>query len=104
MIKIKTKKEIRQELEAQINAYLNSGGEIEGVAQGTSGRELGANLNNAIPLNSEKQTRTLLVDEIQALDERKKSKNSTSSKPEPHRPQKKIIYDDFGEPLREVWE
>lgn len=104
MIKIKTKKEIRQELKTQVNAFLNSGGEIEGVDQGISGRELGANLNNAITLNEGKQTRTLLVDEIQALDERKKSKTPPNAKPEPHRPQKKIIYDDFGEPLREVWE
>jgi hypothetical protein len=103
MIKVKTKKEIRQELDDEVNRFLSKGGAIEDVKVGASGKELGANINNAIPLNGEKQTRTLLVNEINALDERKKAK-LTQKKSEPHRPKKKVIYDDFGEPLREVWE
>jgi len=104
MIKVKTKKEIRQELDAEINAFLNRGGEIEDVERGASGKALGANLNNNIPLNEGKQPRTLLVDEIKALDERKQSKSKTDTHKTAHTPKKKIIYDDFGEPLREIWE
>ncbi len=103
MIKIKTKKEIRQELENEINQFLSKGGEITDIEQGASGKELGANLNNAIPLNGEKQTRTPLTDEVKALDERKQSKIKPDTKTT-GRPKKKIIYDDFGEPLREIWE
>ncbi len=103
MIKIKTKKEIRQELDDEVNRFLASGGKIKDIEQGASGKELGANIDNAIPLNSEKQTRTLLTEEINALDERKRSKQ-VEKKPIEPRPKKKVIYDDFGEPLREIWE
>lgn len=104
MIKIKTKKEIRQELDDEINQFLSSGGAIKDVEQGASGKELGANLNSAIPLNNGVQTRTPLTNEVNALDERKRAKSQSTAKAPPHRPKKKIIYDDFGEPLREVWE
>jgi hypothetical protein len=104
MIKVKTKKEIRQELDDEINAFLTGGGEIKDVIRGASGKELGANLNNNIPLNEGKKTRTLLVDEIKALDERKQNKSKSDANKTPRKPKKKIIYDDFGEPLREVWE
>ncbi len=104
MIKVKTKQEIRQELEAEIQKFLSKGGSIQDIERGASGKELGANLNNSIPLSGEKQTRTPLTDEVQALDERKKQKNQPPKKPEPPKPKKRIIYDDFGDPLREVWE
>lgn len=104
MIKVKTKKEIRQELDAEINQFLTQGGAIKDIERGASGKEFGANINNAIPLNNEKQTRTPLTDEVQALEERKKSHLQTPKKTPPARPKKRIIYDDFGEPLREVWE
>lgn len=103
MNKIKTKHQIRQELEEEISAFLSKGGEIKDIERGASGKELGANVNNSIPLNQEKNTRTLLVDEIKALDERKHAKTASTPAPK-HIPRKKIIYDDFGEPLREVWE
>ncbi|MFT5117785.1 MAG: hypothetical protein ACI9NY_001318 [Kiritimatiellia bacterium] len=104
MIKIKTKKEIRQELDDEVNRFLSKGGAISDIEQGASGKEMGVNINNSIPLNNEKQTRTPLTNEVNALDQRKKSKLQATKKPAPHRPKKKVIYDDFGEPLREVWE
>lgn len=104
MIKIKTKKEIRQELDDEISQFLSGGGEIKDIERGASGKEFGANINNSIPLNEEKKTRTLLVDEIKALDDRKQAKSKANPKAPTRKPQKKIIYDDFGEPLREVWE
>jgi hypothetical protein len=104
MIKVKTKKQIRQELEDEINRFITSGGEIKDIEQGASGKEMGVNINSAIPLNAEKQTRTPLLDEVNALDERKKSKQESNKKATPTKPKKKIIYDDFGDPLREVWE
>lgn len=103
MIKLKTKKEVRQELEHDVQRFLLKGGKISDIEQGASGKEMGANINNSIPLNTQKQTRTLLTEEIQALDKRKQSKNP-SPPPSPKKPEKRIIYDDFGEPLREVWD
>lgn len=104
MIKVKTKKEIRQELEDAMNSFISSGGAVKDIEQGASGKEMGVNINNSIPFNTEKNTRTPLLDEVNALDERKKSRLQSAKKAAPARPQKKIIYDDFGEPLREVWE
>jgi len=104
MIKVKTKKEIRKELDDEINAFLTRGGEIKDVERGASGKAMGANLNNNIPLNEGKQTRTPLVDEVKALDERKQNKTKGSEVKKAHTPKKKIIYDDFGDPLREIWE
>jgi hypothetical protein len=101
--KLKTKQDIRKEMEEEVNKYLNQGGTIQQVAQGISGREDNANLNQAIPLTQgEKQTRTLLNDTVKAIDERKQKKKPAP--PESHTPKKRIIYDDFGEPIREIWE
>jgi len=102
MIKIKTKAEIRQELEDEIHNFLNSGGEIEDIHQGVSGKDIGANIDSRITFTQEKQPRTPLTTEVQALDARKQKKKPEPAKPS--RPKKRIIYDDFGEPLREVWE
>ena len=102
MIKIKTKAEVRRELEQQMQQFLKKGGCVENIEQGASGKEMGANINNAIPLNHEKQTRTPLIEEVNNLDARKNSKKASASKTS--RPKKRIIYDDFGDPIREVWE
>ncbi len=101
--KLKTKQEVRDEMEKEILDYLHSGGKIDQVLQGVSGREDNSNLNQTIPFNEgEKQTRTLLIETVKAIDERKqKKKPAPLLKP---KPQKRIIYDDFGEPIREIWE
>jgi hypothetical protein len=102
--KLKTKKDVREEMEREISQYLTSGGAINEVQQGISGRENNSNLNQTIPfVEGEKQTRTPLTEEVKSLDERKNKKKSLASSPV-YRPKKRIIYDDFGEPVREVWE
>jgi hypothetical protein len=101
--KLKTKKEVREEMEREISQYLTGGGAINEVQQGISGRENNSNLNQTIPfIEGEKQTRTPLTETVKALDDRKNKKKAISSAV--HRPKKRIIYDDFGEPVREVWE
>ena len=102
--KLKTKQEVREEMEREISRYLNSGGEINRVKQGVSGREDNSNLNQTIPfVEGEKQTRTPLTQTVKDLDERKHKKKTPPPAPV-HRPRKKIIYDDFGEAIREIWE
>jgi hypothetical protein len=101
--KLKSKKEIRQEMEQEVWQFLNDGGEIEKVDRGISGRIDNSNINQAVPFyQGEKQTRTLVNETVKALDERKQKKKT--SPPKKHKPQKKIIYDDFGDPIREIWE
>ena len=102
--KLKTKKDVREEMEREISQYLTSGGAIDEIQQGISGRENNSNLNQTIPfVEGERQTRTPLTEEVKSLDERKNQKKSLTSSPV-YRPKKRIIYDDFGEPVREVWE
>ncbi|MDB4309084.1 hypothetical protein N9913_02120 [Porticoccaceae bacterium] len=40
---------------------------------------------------------------VSALDSRKKKKTPPKPVKVSKRPKKKLIYDDFGEPVREVW-
>jgi hypothetical protein len=90
-------------MEQEIWQFLNNGGEIKQIERGISGRLDNQNINQAVPFyQGEKQTRTLLNDTVKAIDERKQKKKNTSQKK--HTPKKKIIYDDFGEPIREIWE
>lgn len=90
-------------MEKEIQEYLGTGGKINQIKQGTSGRESNINLNNSIPFTpSEHPTRTLVNETVKAIDERKQKKKPAAT--EKHRPKKRIIYDDFGEPIREIWE
>jgi len=104
--KIVTKRDIRTEIEKQIDDYLTQGGEVEAVPQGISGRE-GAQgpiraANGAF--QEPKQERTYLPDVVAALDARKQTrKKPVPTKKTKSRPRKRIIYDDFGEPLRWEW-
>ncbi len=101
--KLKTKREVRDEMDKEIQDYLKTGGKIDQIDQGISGRDSNTNLNHAIPFTpSENPKRTLVNDTVKAIDERKQKKKTTVS--EKHTPKKRIIYDDFGEPIREVWE
>lgn len=107
MISNKTKQEQRRELEQALRAYLDRGGKVREVPPGVSGRE---DHNRALPhifdKKNEPQTRTPLDQLVAAIDQRRKP---AAIKPplkarSPKRPRKKIIYDDFGQPLRWEWE
>lgn len=103
MKKIITKRQIRSQIEQQIDDYLKQGGQVEQVTQGVSGRD-GATgpINPNITFDQPKQERTYIPDVIAALDERKKPKTAVKQKRKT-KARKKIIYDDFGEPLRWEW-
>ena len=103
MEKPKSKKQIRDELDQAVKAYLDQGGAIESIARGISGRHDNLNINHITPFtDGARSTRTLLTDTVKTIEERKHKKKPEPVKP--RKPQKKIIYDDFGEPIREVWE
>ncbi len=103
MKKIISKQDIRRQLEQQVDAFLNEGGEVIAVARGISGR-----VNPSAPLKpgsfSEHNSseRTYLPELVATLDARKRPKKSVPGRRQP-RPRKKMIYDDFGEPLRWEW-
>lgn len=105
-----TKAELRRELDRQVDAYLREGGSVQNIPRGISGRPPGAGPLPATPLfngesfgNEQKEKRTYLVDVIAAIEARRKPPNTRKTLPR-RRPRKKFIYDDFGEPIRWVWE
>lgn len=104
MNKRPTKAEARQQLESKIEEFIQQGGEIKSVESGASGLEDGNYNRNSFVFGYPKEERTPTTKEMAAIDARRRAK--TVSKPShsfSRKPKKKIIYDDFGEPVREVW-
>jgi hypothetical protein len=104
MNKRPTKSETRQQLESKIEEFIQQGGEIKTVESGATGLEDGNYNRNGFVFGYPKEERTPATQELAAIDARRRSKTVT---PPSHtfsrKPKKKIIYDDFGEPIREVW-
>lgn len=94
-----TKAELRAELERQIQDYLQTGGVVQDVPRGTSGHLDNRNLFGNLGQNPPRQERTPVDDVVQALEARK----HPISSPKKKRPRKKLLTDDFGEPLRWIW-
>ena len=102
MIKRPTKSEIRTSLNNEIDDFLNKGGEIVRFDQGDSSLVDGKYDRNQFVHGQPKQERTPLSDTLNDIDQRKSSKRNAGPIKKTRRV-RKIIYDDFGEPLREVW-
>jgi hypothetical protein len=101
MNKRPTKREIRQQMNNEVDQYLTKGGEVREFQRGESGLVNGKIDDRSSGFEQGKQQRTPLLDELKAVDDRKKPANGTPLKN--NRPRKKIIYDDFGEAVREIW-
>ena len=98
----KTKAEIRREIACQVDNYLASGGEVKTIPSGVSGNEDNVNLFTQSANFEPKRDRTSVNEVIRELEARKKTKQEP---PKYTRgPQKKLITDDFGDPIRWVWE
>lgn len=100
-----SKKALRKELRNKTEDFLSKGGEIQRCEPGETGEPYDKPRSKSVFLSPPAvKTRTYLNDVVSKLDSRKKkNKQSAVSKKPALRPKKKIIYDDFGEPLREVW-
>ncbi len=97
---IPTKAELRAELEQQIQDYLQTGGVVQDVPRGLSGHIDNRNLFGSMGQNPPRQERTPVDEVVQALEARKHPHGNVKKT---KRPRKKLITDDFGEPLRWVW-
>ena len=106
-----SKSELRRQLQRQMETYLANGGEVSEVPRGASGRD---NADGPIRSNSfvPNQTQQVSPEDklplnnvIQSIEARRKANTtrSKSSKTDKPRPRRKMIYDDFGEPLRWEW-
>ena len=103
-----SKAELRADLEREIARFLEKGGEVDRVPTGQSGKDpLDAPLylNRRLFLEPKTQ-RTHVPEVVAAIEERRKNRLKRNSGPKRSRlpkPRRKVIYDDFGEPLRKVW-
>lgn len=102
MKKLPSKKQRRAQLDKEIERYLNRGGKIDEVPQGTSGRENPEAALLPVLFAEKAHQRTDAREVLKQLDTRK-SKKKPALRPSKRR-KKKPIYDDFGEILRWVWD
>ena len=98
-----TKKQLRQQLNQDMEDYLSHGGEVVSAQRGESALVNGKLDDRRTGFEQPKQERTRLDEQMQAVDARKKPQKPENNKGRIKRPHKKTIYDDFGEPIREVW-
>ena len=102
------KDDLRAELERETERFLQRGGEVDRVPQGLSGQHHGDKPRFATRrLFLEPPTpRTFVPEVVAAIEERRKALLKRTPKRKRCRlpqPRRKVIYDDFGEPLRKVW-
>ncbi len=97
----KTRRQLHQELEEQIRQYLDSGGQVNEVPRGLSGRMDTSGPLVALFDSTNHEDRTPLPDVVAAIEARKKP--VIQLKPKKPKPRKKVILDDFGQPLRWEW-
>lgn len=98
-----TKAQKRALISQEIELFLQSGGKVDEVPQGVSGRENPEQALLPVLFSEKAMERTDASKALRSLDERKKQK-STPAKTKNRRPKKKPVYDDFGELLRWVWD
>ncbi|MCV2402639.1 hypothetical protein OFY17_07065 [Marinomonas sp. C2222] len=104
MIKPKTtKKDTRIELESLVDEFLKAKGEIQHVDMGESGLVDGKYNTSQVGFSEPKKDRTPLNHVVSAIQSRKLNKEPTKKVKAQVKPRKKMIYDDFGSPIRWVW-
>ncbi len=99
----KSKQKQSQELSQQIQEFLQSGGSVQHVPSGLSGNINNANIFRSSGQLEPKSSRTPLTEVVKTLEERKMRKKEKPRKTH-SAPGKRLIVDDFGEPVRWVWE
>jgi len=102
-----SKADIRNELQEETERFLKQGGSVNKIPQGISGKNPGDPpifLNRRLFVEP-KASRTLIPEVVAAIEARRQEKYRAKppAKRRLARPRSKIIYDDFGEPLRRVW-
>ena len=102
---VKTKAQIRAEIDAQVSDYLSRGGHVAQCRPGESGRESNYPLSKPPQLERSEQTRTPVISEIRAIEARRNKARQERKPVKPRNKEKKsLITDDFGEPLRWITE
>jgi hypothetical protein len=102
-----SKADLRKKLNQETERFLRQGGNVDKIPQGTSGKEPGdppVFLNRRLFIEP-KTSRTLVPEVVAAIEARRSEKRGRKPavKRRVPRPRRKVIYDDFGEPIRRVW-
>lgn len=95
--------QIRNEMNQQVREFLGSGGVIVEVAQGETGLGDKGSLNPGGFVERPRDSRTPVTDVVASIETRRHARSLASKPQRPKRPRKKMLFDDFGEPLRWVW-
>lgn len=99
-----TKAEIRERLQQEMDDFLKQGGAVNEVPRGISGREPGPPPRSAERseggADKPREERVYLTDVVAAIEARRRPAKVPAGR---KRPRKRMIYDDFGEPLRWEW-
>lgn len=103
MNKRPSKRELRAELDRHVREFISGGGEIKQVNMGESGLVDGQYNPRRFGFEASPQSRTPVAGLLATIDARRKEKKSAGTSARPKPPRQKVIYDDFGEPLRKVW-
>ncbi|MFV0478565.1 MAG: hypothetical protein ACK5ME_12140 [Parahaliea sp.] len=102
-----SKSDLRADIEQAMAAYLREGGQIENIPRGLSGIAPASTppAYLSTPLFSQPKTpRTLVPEVVAAIEARRKKPIHNNDSNHKHRAtHRRVIYDDFGEPLRKVW-
>ncbi|WP_096084945.1 hypothetical protein [Agaribacterium haliotis] len=99
----KSKPEQSRELAQKVQDFLQSGGEVQQVPSGVSGNADNSNLFRQGHSIDPRSERTPLTEVVKTLEARKQGKEQESP-PKTKKPQKRLIVDDFGDPVRWVWD
>jgi hypothetical protein len=106
--KLETKDDLREKLNREMKRFLKTGGNVEEVPQGLSGKNPGDSpvfLNKRLFIEP-RASRTPVPEVVAAIEARRKERfkhTPTAKHSRKPKPRSKVIYDDFGEPLRKVW-
>lgn len=98
-----TKTELRHQLQAEVSQFLQSGGSIKQVEMGATGLVDGKYSSLKGSFSKPSQPRTPVHGLLAAIDSRRSANKVSARKTGRTHATKKVIYDDFGEPVRTVW-
>ena len=100
---IKTKRQLRDELNQQVSEFLDHGGSVKEVPRGLSGREDARGPLVSIFDGQGGEDRTPGPEVVAAIEARRKPHPPLHKSNRKPRPRKRVILDDFGQPLRWEW-
>ncbi|MGI9283947.1 MAG: hypothetical protein ACR2P1_01010 [Pseudomonadales bacterium] len=98
------KSDLRKQIAELTDAYVQQGGEVHEIPRGISGRDGATGPLRPTTFQTGEPTRdaTPLTEVVKTIEARRHAKPA-KLKPVKPKPRRKLIYDDFGEPLRWTW-